>query len=109
MRIVSQVDTYGYGSADESTGIYKYALVRMAPGDTVPTLLLEQDAAFGISYVLVFRYDVESKTVLQAAGALMESVASAGGFRGGLAMMSDGMAVASWSCPAGAAQRLFPV
>lgn len=88
--IVGQADTYDYGSVDDPTGVYRYALVRMALEDTVPALLLEQDTAFGISFVLVFRYDVDSGTVLQATGTLTEGVASAGGYRGSLSVAGDG-------------------
>lgn len=88
--IVGQADTYDYGSIDDPTGEYKYALVRIAPEDTVPALLLEQGTTFGVYHVLVFQYDVDGKTVLQAADTLMEGEATMGGFRGSLALMGDG-------------------
>ena len=88
--IVGQADTYDYTSADEPTGAYRYALVRMAPEDDVPALLLEQDTTFGISSALVFSYDVDGKAVFQADDTLMEGEATMGGFRGSLAMMGDG-------------------
>lgn len=88
--VVGQADTYDYGSIDDPTGEYRYALARIAPEDTVPALLLEQGTAFGVYHVLVFRYDADGKTVIQAADALMEGEATMGGFRGSLSMMGDG-------------------
>lgn len=88
--IVGQADTYDYDSMDDPTGAYRYALVRMAPEDDVPTLLLEQGTTFGVYHALVFSYDVDGKTVVQASDTLMEGEATMGGFRGSLAMMGDG-------------------
>lgn len=93
--VAGQADTYNYESTDASTGAYRYALVQMAPEDPVPALLLEQDTTFGISSVLLFRYDVDSGAVLQAAGTMMEGVASAGGYRGGLSAAGDGYGLLS--------------
>lgn len=102
--IVGQANTYDYGTTDDPTGAYRYALVRMAPADTVPALLLEQDTTFGISSVLVFQYDADSKTVLQASGTLMEGVASAGGYRGGLSAAGDGNGLLSTEFSSGSGQ-----
>ena len=92
--IVSQADTYDYDSyADEAEISYLYALVQMGPEDTVPTLLLEQisESFFGyFGYARVFQYDPETGSVHQPDDILMEGVASAGGYRGGLEMMGDG-------------------
>lgn len=88
--IVSQADTYDYDSADEPTGAYRYALVPMTPGAEAPALLLEQDTAFGISSILVFQYDTDSDSVLQAADTLSEGVGGAGGYRGSLSAAGDG-------------------
>lgn len=90
--ITGQADTYDYTGIDtnEPTGEYRYALVRMAPEDGVPALLLEQGTMFGVYHALVFRYDAEDKTVRQADGTLMEGAASAGGYRGSLSAAGDG-------------------
>lgn len=91
--VVGQADTYDYGSTDDPTGAYRYALVRMAPEDDVPALLLEQGTTFGVYHALVFDYDVDGKAVIQADGTLMEGEATMGGFRGSLAMMGDGSGI----------------
>lgn len=87
--IVTQADTYDYGSGGTPTG-YTYALVQMQPGDTVPTLLLEQDTSEYLQFARVFQYDPESGTMHQPDNSLMEGTAMVGGFRGGLSMMGDG-------------------
>lgn len=102
--IVGQADTYDYNSTDDPTGAYRYALVRMAPEDDIPALLLEQDTTFGISFVLVFRYDADNKTVLQASDTLMEGVASAGSYRGGLSAAGDGNGLLSTEFSSGSGQ-----
>ncbi|MDE7243975.1 MAG: hypothetical protein K2O18_08370 [Oscillospiraceae bacterium] len=88
--IISRADTYDYGSLEEPTGVYHYALVRMMSGTDVPALLLEQETSFGICTILVFQYDADSGTVLQADSTLQEGAASAGGYRGGLSAAGDG-------------------
>lgn len=88
--IVGQADTYDYYSVDEPTGAYRYALVPMTLDADAPALLLEQDTAFGISSILVFQYDTDSDSVLQAADTLSEGVGSAGGYRGSLSAAGDG-------------------
>lgn len=88
--IISQANTYDYGSLDEPTGVYRYALVRMMPDTSVPVLLLEQDTSFGISFVLLFQYNTDSDSVLQAVDTLTEGVGSAGGYRGSLSIAGDG-------------------
>lgn len=93
--IAGQADTYDYDGADDPTGEYRYALVRMSPEDPLPTLLLEQDTSFGISSVLLFRYDPDSRTVLPIAGTLQEGVAGAGGYRGSLSAAGDGYGLLS--------------
>lgn len=97
--IISRADTYVYN--EYATGTeeisYQYALVQMAPGDPVPTLLIEQlsdDSFFGFfGYTRVFQYDPESETMRQPDDILMEGVAGAGGYRGSLSMMGDGNGV----------------
>ncbi len=88
--IISQADTYDYDSVDEPTGAYRYALVPMTPDADAPALLLEQDTAFGISSILVFQYDTDSDSVLQAADTLSEGVGGVGGYRGSLSAAGDG-------------------
>ena len=107
--IVNQADTYyTYEDYYEEASIsYQYALVQMQPGDAVPTLLIEQNVEhnfFGYyGYVRVFQYDPESGTVYQPSDILMEGVAGAGGYRGGLSMMGDGNGIReiSWSSGTG--------
>ena len=102
--IVGQADTYDYDSAGDPTGAYRYALVRMALENDVPALLLEQDTTFGISYVLVFQYDTDRQSVLQADGTLMEGVGSAGGYRGNLSAAGDGNGLLSSEFSSGSGQ-----
>ena len=92
--IIGQAASYDYG-ADDPTGDYRYALVRMRAGSEVPALLLEQDTYFGISNVLVFQYEPDSGQVIRADGIMSEGVASAGGYRGGLAAAGDGNGILS--------------
>lgn len=87
--VVSQADTYDYGSTGTATG-YAYALVQLQPEDAVPTLLLEQDTSEYLMFARVFQYDPESETMYQPSESLMEGMAAIGGFRGGLTMMGDG-------------------
>lgn len=93
-EIVGQAAAYDYG-ADDPTGAYRYALVRMGAGYDVPALLLEQDTAFGISNVLVFQYEPDGGQVIQASGTMSEGVAQAGGYRGSLAAAADGDGILS--------------
>ncbi len=95
--IISQADTYEYGTAipDLETVGYRYALVQMQPDDPVPTLLLEKEEE-GWTFVVntrVFQYDPDTKAVWQPAEAI------AGGIRGGLSMAGDGngMMTMQWS------------
>ena len=88
--IVGQAVAYQYDPYAEPSGNYRYALVRMQPEDTVPTLLLEQETTDYLYYAIVFRYDPQSKTVIQPTGSLMEGMSQIGGYRGGLAMQGDG-------------------
>ncbi len=95
--IISQADTYEYGTAipDLETVGYRYALVQMQTDDPVPTLLLEKEEegwTFAVS-TRVFQYDPDTKTVWQPA----EAISS--GIRGGLSMAGDGdgMMTMQWS------------
>ena len=107
--IAGQADTYfeymDYYS--EASISYLYALVRMQPGDTVPTLLIEQNVEHNFygyfGYVRVFQYDPESGSVRQPPDVLMEGVAGAGGYRGSLSMMGDGNGIEAmeWSSGSG--------
>ena len=92
--IAGQAASYDYG-ADDPTGDYRYALVRMRTGYEVPALLLEQDTEFGISYVLVFQYEPDNGQVIRADGIMAEGVGSAGGYRGGLSAAGDGNGILS--------------
>ncbi len=98
--IVGQAGTYDYGNEATSAG-YQYALVRMQSGDAVPTLLLKQQTTEYIDYVRVFQYEPGSGTVIQPTDTLMEGVAQAGGYRGGLAMQPDGNGIRSVTTSSG--------
>lgn len=101
--IIGQAATYNYG-ANDPTGDYRYALVYMKSDADVPALLLEQDTASFISYVLVFQYDSNSGKVTQVNGTMMEGTASAGGYRGGLSAAGDGNGVLSTEFNSGTGQ-----
>lgn len=92
--IAGQADAYDYG-ADDPTGAYRYALVRMGADFDIPALLLEQDTAFEISNVLVFQYEPDSGQVIQSDGTMSEGMAQAGGYRGSLSAAGDGNGVLS--------------
>ena len=92
--IVGQAASYDYGAVDP-TGTYRYALVQMRAGHKVPALLLEQDTDFGISNVLVFQYEPDSRRAFLADGTMSEGAASAGGYRGSLFAAGDGNGVLS--------------
>lgn len=81
-----QYDPYGVSPS----GSYRYALVQMKPGDTVPTLLLEQQDTEGMYYMRAFKYDADTKTLRQPTESLMEGVAGTGGYRGGISLAADG-------------------
>lgn len=111
--ILSQADTffdYEYSGDDEPEISYKYALVQMQTGYQIPALVLEQEV---ISYwdgdvcsAKVFQYDPDSQTVIRVEEALREGVASAGGYRGTLALAGDGIGIleTSWSSGNGMGQ-----
>ncbi len=89
--VLSQADTYDYQAESGTVQGYRYALVQMAPGDAVPTLLLEQQSGTDVSYdyyAKVFRYSPETGSVASPAETLYE-----GGFASshyGLSMEGDG-------------------
>lgn len=91
-NIINQADTYQYDSSGSTTptGKYRYALVQMHPDDSVPTLLLSQETTDNLYFIRVFQYDPSSDITYQPEESLMEGVAQAGGYRGGLGMMADG-------------------
>ncbi|MBD5101588.1 MAG: sigma-70 family RNA polymerase sigma factor [Subdoligranulum sp.] len=103
--IIGQADRYEYGADLVPTG-YRYALVQMRPDDPVPTLLLEVETEDFISYARFFQYDPDTKTVRQPAETVMEGVAGAGGYRGGLTMAGDGEGIfaTEWSSGTGEAK-----
>lgn len=91
--IINNAPTYQYdkyGAAQNTSGKYRYALVWMRQEDTVPTLLLEQGLNDGTYYALAFKYNPDSKTIIQSTENLIEGVASTGGYRGSIAMAGDG-------------------
>ncbi len=104
--IVSQASSYQYDSSGYTTpsGNFQYALVQMRTEDTVPTLLLEQEMTNGIYYVLLFHYDPETGRMIHPAETMTEGVASAGGYRGGLAMEGDGNGIRTTEISSGTGQ-----
>lgn len=99
--IIANADKYEYGGDPELevTG-YRYALVQMQSGDTVPTLLLAQAVKLGIEYVRVFRFDPESGQVVEPSlpdnEAIQQGDASIGGFRGELSVFEDGSGICAY-------------
>ncbi len=94
--IISQADSYEYGEYAEANEPwlefvgYQYALVQMQPNDPVPTLLLgreimDTELSVSHSYVRIFQYDPDTKTVHQPTETIVD-----GGIRGGLSMAGDG-------------------
>lgn len=90
-RIVNQADSYTYSHYSVTpTGNYRYALVRMQPADSVPTLLLLQEGDDYTNRVRVFQYDLNTQTVRQPEEALEEYGGSGGYSKSGLTMEGDG-------------------
>ena len=85
---------YGYSEFDVESRSWQYALVDLADGNGIPTLLLRECVeSYMLGYldsVRVFRYDAASGSVLAPATTLEEGVAAAGGFRGSIAVC-DGL------------------
>jgi hypothetical protein len=94
-NVISNASSYQYDpySTSAPVGNYKYALVKMQPENTVPTLLLELETDDGINYMRIFQYNASEKTLYQPTDSLMEGVASTGGYRGSIAMAGDGMGI----------------
>lgn len=94
--IVSQAASYdfsmGHGEPNPPDVAYSYALAPMCPGSDIPGLLLScTDAAFGLSYTRIFQYDERSGSVWQPYAVMTTGVATAGGYRGSLCLMADGL------------------
>lgn len=94
--IVSQAASYdfsmGHGEPNPPDAAYSYALAPMCPGSDIPGLLLScTDAAFGLSYTRIFQYDERSGSVWQPYAVMTTGVATAGGYRGSLCLMADGL------------------
>lgn len=104
--VLAQAETYfdddtDYGTM-EVTITYKYTLAMMQTEYQIPALVLEQET-YGDYWgdfcsAKVFQYNPDSDTVVLANGTLDEGVASAGGYRGTLAMSGDGIGIleTSW-------------
>ncbi|MCH5211296.1 MAG: hypothetical protein J1F01_10095 [Oscillospiraceae bacterium] len=101
--VLSQAALYQYDPYGDvpSTGNYRYALVQMQTGDTVPTLLLEQESTDYMYYMRVFQYDPNTQTVIQPVESLMEGMAQRGGYRGSIGMMEDGNGIQSAEASSG--------
>ena len=94
--IVSQAASYdfsmGHGEPNPPDAAYSYALAPMCPGSDIPGLLLScTDAAFGLSYTRIFQYDERSGSVWQPYAVMTTGAATAGGYRGSLCLMADGL------------------
>ena len=109
--ILAQAEAYFDDDTDygdmEVTISYKYTLALMRAGSPLPALVLEQET-YGdywgdMCTALVFQYDPDSGTVILADDSLVEGVASAGGYRGTLALSGDGIGIleTSWSSGTG--------
>ena len=109
--VLAQAETYfdedEYYGDDVPTITYAYALVQMQTEHQIPALVLEKESESywwgDICSAVVFQYNPDSDTVIQAEGTLSEGVASAGGYRGTLALSGDGTGVleTSWSSGTG--------
>lgn len=108
--VLAQAETYfddEYYGDDVPTITYKYTLAQMQTEHQIPALVLEQESESywwgDICSALVFQYDPDSDAVVQAEGTLGEGVASAGGYRGALALSGDGIGIleTSWSSGTG--------
>ena len=104
--VIGQADTYDYGASPDGTISYQYALVRMQPGDAVPTLLLKKSGDGVLSelaYIRVFQYDPESGTMRQPANVTL-SIGIEGTWIFSIAMMGDGngLQASEWSRGTGA-------
>ena len=106
--IISQASSYQYepGGGTTPTGNYRYALVQMRAEDTVPTLLLEQEASNYLYYARVFQYDPVSATVIQPEPSefMAEGATPTGGIRCSLAMQGDGNGIQSMNWSSGTGQ-----
>ncbi len=94
-NILSQASSYdfsgGYGDPNPPDATYSYALVPVCPGSDIPGLLLScTNSTLGMTDIRVFQYDEVSGTVWEPASVLTTGVATAGGYRGSLALMGDG-------------------
>lgn len=83
--IISQADSYDYGTTAAATGNYQYALIQLQAEDTVPTLLLSQETEDYLCQIRVFQYDPDTDTVRQPPETLVTGVGG-GGFRGGVTL-----------------------
>ena len=90
-EIVAHPGAYDFGVdsyVEIDRSAYTYALLDLADGGGVPTLLLSLsvDSPWlgSMEYVRVFRYDAASGTVLAPSQVIRAGVAAAGGFRGGV-------------------------
>ncbi len=55
--IISQADSYDYGTTAAATGNYQYALIQLQAEDAVPTLLLSQETEDYLCQIRVFQYE----------------------------------------------------
>lgn len=109
--VLAQAEIYfdeeEYPGDDVPTITYAYALAQMQTEHQIPALVLEKESESywwgDICSAVVFQYNPDSDTVIQAEGTLSEGVASAGGYRGTLALSGDGTGVleTSWSSGTG--------
>ena len=88
--IISQADSYDYGTTAAATGNYQYALIQLQAEDAVPTLLLSQETEDYLCQIRVFQYDPDTGTVRQPPETLVTGVGG-GGFRGGVTLGRDGV------------------
>lgn len=85
---------------------FKYALIEMQPGDSVPTLLLKLESTDYIDYVRVFKYDPYTKSMILPPEILTEGTAMVGGYRGSISMAGDGNGLLSMEFNSGTGHAL---
>ena len=92
--IIQQADTYDYQTyGAQPTGSYHYALVPMSGDQTIPALLLGQEADDYMDHIRIFQYDTATDTILMPDEVLVQGLTQTGGYRGTLKMVAGGYGV----------------
>lgn len=93
MEILANPSSYSISDAAQyvPNGTYSYAVVE-ATSDSIPELLLRVNSA-EYSPVLVFTYDDDTKTAVQAEGAFIDGASGAGGARSRIRASNSGVGI----------------